>query len=193
MEVKGDSDSSDFEPPKEEVRGIKGERGKIPHFKTIELAELGHLVEDSAEQGQYLFISDMSGQAATFFKYSGPLVSQFHGECKKVIVEKSQTKKEAAAALRKDLLHTMRHGRTCVINLDTMICPLKSEYQYPHVLPLEKLIFDRPRLLSRFKFLIKKEEDFNMLEEKGKFEIRDKFNIIILKNSRNKDCDDHFV
>ena len=45
----------------EQARGKEGERGQIPSFKTVELKELNNIAKAAAENGKYLFISDMSG------------------------------------------------------------------------------------------------------------------------------------
>jgi len=50
-------------------RGKEEERGKIPSFKTIDLVDLDSAVKSVRDEGKYVYISDMSGKAKTFYTY----------------------------------------------------------------------------------------------------------------------------
>ena len=81
-----------------------------------------------------------------------------------------------------------------MINLDTMVPPLKSEYDIPSILPLSNLIFDREKMMSGGKQIVKDDEDHDGRGgSKGTFFINSKFNIIVLMNLQDPDADDEIV
>ena len=86
----------------ERPRGQEEERGKIPYFKTIEIEELVKTTDAARDAGKYVYIADMSGKAVTFFTYQSKWeLYEWHGQVKKAIIKKEQTKKEAAEHFRK--------------------------------------------------------------------------------------------
>mmetsp|Transcript_12949 Transcript_12949/g.21910 ORF Transcript_12949/g.21910 Transcript_12949/m.21910 type:complete len:146 (-) Transcript_12949:207-644(-) len=144
-----------------EGKGKSDERGKIPNFESIELIDLNSKILEASAKGKFIYIADMSGKAATYFNYQAQLLN-FSAESLKVIVQKSQTHKEAGEVLRKNVVSAMRSGRTLVINLDTMVPPLKSKYDCAE-LPLTKLIFNRDNLFEDYMKVVKEEENYDIV------------------------------
>lgn len=63
----------------------------MPAFKTIELRELDMECTWGEENQKYIYIADMHGKAHTYFTYNAQLF-EFHGQVKKAIIHKTQTK-----------------------------------------------------------------------------------------------------
>ena len=63
----------------------------MPAFKTIELRELDMECTWGEENQKYIYIADMHGKAHTYFTYNAQLF-EFHGQVKKAIIQKTQTK-----------------------------------------------------------------------------------------------------
>ena len=53
------------------VRGKEDERGKIPSFETVGWSKLEETCKKAQQEKKFLFIADMTGNAATFFPYAG--------------------------------------------------------------------------------------------------------------------------
>ena len=102
---------------------MEEERGKIEGFNTFKLSKLVDVVEKEQEAGKYVFLADMTGQAATFFSYQTRfMLYDFHADAKRVIVQKTQTPAEATENFRKHVKLDVASGRMTVVNFETM-CP----------------------------------------------------------------------
>lgn len=140
----------------------------------------------------------MSGKAVSFFTYQARWeLHEWHGQVKKAIIKKEQTKKEAAEKLRKEVYNALFYGRETVINFDTMIPSMKKDYDIAGTLPLKDMIFHRENLLADLngpKSLLRPYEDVDKDGNKGNFLPRvDMFNIICLSNMSDPDCDDEII
>ena len=87
----------------EAARGKEDERGKIPSFSTIRLADVAECSEATLKvDHKYLFIADMSGKAVTFFTYNSVYtVYELHALAKEVVVHKKRSVADAQEELRK--------------------------------------------------------------------------------------------
>ena len=175
----------------EEVQGKEGERGQMPSFKTTELRELDMEMTWARENNKYMYIADMHGQAATFFTYNAQ-VFEFHAEVKKAIVHKTQSKEDAAEAFRKELVSAMKYGRPLVVHIKTMV-PRFSDYDMKGVLPLENHFFHRQNTFDNAKQWLRPHEDKDIFGNEGNFHVNENFNLIILSNMTDPDCDDEII
>ena len=116
-----------------------------------------------------------------------------HAEVKNVIFRKTQTVKQAAENLRKRLVAGMLHGSKSVIDLDTTVPPLKTQYDIPSVLPLKDLIFDREKLFKDYMSIVRDSENFSIHKEYGGYLVNPKFQLIVLYNMKDTDCDDEII
>ena len=152
---------------------------------------------NARDAGKYVYISDMSGKAETFFEYgTNYLRYDFHGDVKKAIIKKSISKDEVAENLRTKIKHALKRGQLLVINCDTMVPAFKTDYNKPDKkVPLENLIFDRAAFTDgeNYKAILKDGEDVDDHGNVGMFMMKPDFNIIILHNMSDMDCDDEIV
>ena len=86
----------------------------------------------------------------------------------------------------------MRCGRRLVIHLSTMV-PTFGDYDIKDVCPLKDHFFNRKNTGEKCREWIKPDEDFDVHKNKGFFECHKKFNIIILSNMSDPDCDDEII
>ena len=139
----------------------------------------------------------MSGRAHTFFEYGQDYqLYDFHGDVKKAIIKKSITKDAAAENLRTKLMWAVRRGHMLVINCDTMVPSFKNDYNKPDAqLPLEHLVFDRAAFTDseNYKAILKDGEDKDDHGNEGMYRMHKDFNIVILHNMSDMDCDDEIV
>jgi len=56
-----------------------------------------------------------------------------HEDLKRTIVNKDMTKKEVAQNFRKRILGAIRHDKDLIVDLNNMIPPLKTDYEFPDV------------------------------------------------------------
>jgi capsule polysaccharide modification protein KpsS len=76
---------------------------------------------------RHLFIADQTGKMVDSFKYNNYVVlHEVHGEIKRVIISKKQTKEEATQNIREKILNDMRIGRQSVLNIETMVAMWKD-------------------------------------------------------------------
>jgi len=79
-----------------------------------------------------------------------------------------------------------------------MVPSFRNDYNKPDKkMPLENLIFDRPAFLdgTNYKSILRDEEDYDneTPPNKGCFIMKPDFNIIILHDMSDADCDDEIV
>ena len=117
---------------------------------------------------------------------------EFHAEVKKAIVAKIQTKKEASDNLRRFMISNMKYGRHLVLNLDTMV-PTFSEYDMKDACPMKDHFFHRANTYEHHKKWLRPEEDKDVQGNKGLFRLNPTFNLIILSNMTDPDCDDEII
>ena len=117
---------------------------------------------------------------------------EFHAEVKKAIVAKTQSKKDASNNLRRFLISNMKHGRHLVLNLDTMV-PTFSDYDLADACPLKDYFFHRANLFEKHKGWLRPDEDKDIQGNPGLFALNPKYNLIILSNMANPDCDDEII
>ena len=111
------------------VVGKEGERGKIPSFSTAKFTELEKEVKAAQAEGKFLLIADLTGKANSFFTYAGGCqYFGLHGENKKAIIQKTQTVADAAEKFRKTMVGAMQSGNNLIVDVDTMIVPLSTDY-----------------------------------------------------------------
>ena len=132
----------------------------MPSFKTIDFRELNMEVNWAEEHSKYMFIADMHGQANTYFSYNAQFF-EFHGEVKKAIIAKKQSKQDAAEELRRQIISAMRCGRHLVIHLSTMV-PTFSDYDIKNVCPLKDHFFHRENVGEKVREWIRPEEDHDI-------------------------------
>jgi hypothetical protein len=93
------------------ARGKEGEKGKIPYFDNHDLINAEHFRKANISSKRHLFIADQTGKLGTMYEYAANTrMISAHGEIKKCIIAKTQSKEEGAANLRKDILSCMRRG-----------------------------------------------------------------------------------
>ena len=117
---------------------------------------------------------------------------EFHAEVKKAIVHKTQSKKDASENLRRTIISNMKYGRNLVLHLDTMV-PRFSDYDMKDACPLKDHFFHRANLFDHYKEWLRPEEDVDEDGNKGMFHLNPAFNLILLSNSTDPDCDDSIV
>ena len=72
------------------ARGQEDERGKIANFDTIEFKKLDWYLKKAEQEGKFVFVADMHGQANTFLSYAKEYETyQFASDVKKNIVSKT--------------------------------------------------------------------------------------------------------
>jgi len=90
-----------------------------------------------------------------------------------------------------------------VVDLDTMVPPIKTDYDIPGTLPLKSIILNRKELRNDFihkkaegkmNFTLSESENVDKLDNKGCFHMEDEnFNLIFLSNMSDPDCDDEII
>ena len=121
------------------ARGKEDEKGKIPYFdtQTITRMEVVRKVNQNVNR-RHMFIADQSSVLATSYEYNEHTrMISAHGEIKKCIIAKTQSKEEATANMRKDILSCMRRGEQSVLNIDTMVAMWK-EYDMKQFFDFDK-------------------------------------------------------
>lgn len=113
----------------------------IPGFTKVSFTSLHHLIFQAQEDHQFLFIADLTGKAATACEYSTYQYFSFHGEHKKFSIAKKQTLEDAIETLRRYYVNTMQNGDPLIIDMDTLIPPLKQKYE-TSCTPLKDLLFN---------------------------------------------------
>ena len=178
-------------------KGQEEERGKIPYFKTIPLTDLAKATDAAKAAGKYVFIADMGGKAQTFFTYQAQWeYYSFHGQVKKAIIAKEQTKKEAAENFRGAVYKSVFYGNDLVVDCDTMVPSFKEDYDIKDVLPLKGMVFHRANFIADLKgpkTFLRATENVDKDGNKGNFCLDEKFNIIINCNMADPDCDDEII
>ena len=119
-------------------RGKEGERGKIPSFETIKLADLAKYLKDNIKSDKkFVFLADMSGKAETFFHYTSEYDNYaFHGDVKSHIVHKEITKEKVSQNLRNRIISAMQIGTQIVIYFETTVPQMRENYENADILPL---------------------------------------------------------
>ena len=169
-----------------DARGKEDEKMKIPTFQCHELEAWENVRKANQLARKHLFVSDVSGKCITSLNYNQYVgVCEAHGEIKKVIIAKKQSKGEAAANLRKAILADMRHGRQTVMHIDTMVAQWKDYAVKP--------FFDFDKCQADIKTIITPDEDHDMHNNPKMFEISKDWNIIILFNNSGEFSDDETV
>ena len=90
------------------------------------------------------------------------------------------------------MISNMKHGRYLVLNLDTMV-PTFSDYDIKESSPLKDYFFHRANLFEKHKGWLRPDEDKDLQGNKGLFALNPRFNLIILSNMTNPDCDDEII
>ena len=141
------------------TKGKEDERGQIPSFGTIQLSQLARACRQGLIQEKYIWISDMTGQAATFFEYQ-QVWDQYHlhSDLKQCEIHGTMKYSDMVERFRKKLLHAMLHGTQLVINMDTFVCAFR-EFESKENLPLTQYFFNRQELFDWYKAILRKEED----------------------------------
>ena len=88
----------------------------------------------------------------------------------------------------------MLWGKRLVLDMDTMIVPLKSDYN--DNLPLKKLLFNSNIMYSKdrtYKQILKEGEDKNINGNKGMYFMHPDFGLTILFNMSSESMDDSMV
>ena len=133
-----------------------------------------------------MFVADTNGKTIISLNYNQYVgVTEAHGEIKKVIIAKKQSKAEAGAALRKAILADMRHGRQSVMHIDTMVAQWKDYDVKP--------FFDFDKCQADIKNIITADEDHDMHNNPKMFSISPDWNIIVLFNNSGEYSDDETV
>ena len=73
---------------------------------------------------------------------------------------------------------------------------MKNDYDIKGVLPLKDMVFNRANFLADLKgpkTFLRPEEDVDPDGNKGNFIPKDGFNIILLSNMSDSDCDDEII
>ena len=175
------------------MEGQADERGKISSFETIDLEQLAIKCNIACDNKEYVFIADMSGQANTFFEYQQVwMLMEAHGLFKSCSIAKKMTAEEVSDKIRSRIVLEAKYGRQLVLNLDTMVPQIKSQYDNA-TLPLTELILDRPKYDANFKKILTAGEDTDVHENPGLYVLNDKFNLIFLTNMSDPDFDDEMV
>ena len=170
-----------------DARGKEDEKGKIPNFETHDLTKMEDVRKGNQLAKKNLFIADMNGKLMTALAYNQYVSCvTAHGEFKKVLVQKSQSKAEAGAEIRKQILSSIRHGTQTVLDIDTMVAIWKD---YDELKPF----FDYDNFMANWKTIIKPEENFDKHNNKDFFEPTDQWNIIIYFNNSGEFSDDETV
>ena len=90
-----------------------------------------------------------------------------------------------------------------VVDLNTMVPPIKEDYDIEGILPLKDIILNRKELRNDFinkkakgemNFTLSKTENVDKLKNKGCFHMVDEnFNIVFISNMSDPDYDDEIV
>ena len=149
-------------------------------FSEMKLTQLEKVCDQALANQQYVLMVDKTGNAATFFNYKAKM-REFQREVMAVAMGKKE-KKEACEALRSMLVHSMNYGDRFAIFLDKMAPDFKSEYNFaPDHWPSDE-IFDFPkwRQPECHMKIVKDDENESPQKIKGKFEMKENFQMIIL-------------
>jgi hypothetical protein len=174
------------------VRGKEDEKGKIPHFDTIELTEIAKYLEDAQKEGKFVLVADMHGQCHSFMTYSDKWVPfEFGSQVKKCDIQKTQSHADASEAIRKSLVFHMNRGTHWTLHVEKMI-PMFEKYNGDN-LPLKDFIFKREKLFSDYKTLLKPGEDKDLQGNAGMYNMHKDFNIVMLADAKDEDYDDEIL
>ena len=169
-----------------DVKGKEDEKGKIPNFETHPLTTMENVRKAGQANKKHMFIADMTGKMITGFQYNQYVnLTEAHGEIKKVIIQKSQSKDEAATNLRKAILQDMRQGQQTVLHIDTMVAQWKDYGLKP--------FFDYDKCYAEIMTIIKPEENHDKHNNKDMFAINPDWGIIVLFNNSGEFSDDETV
>ena len=85
----------------------------------------------------------------------------------------------------------MRTGAQMIFHTETMV-PDFAKYDNK-ILPLKDLVFKREKLMTDYMELVKPEENYDLLKNKGMYQMKPDFNIGILMNMSGDSMDDEIV
>ena len=85
----------------------------------------------------------------------------------------------------------MKHGRQLVLDFDTMV-PTVADYDTADC-PIKELLFDKEKLFVDYKKIVKESEDMDTQGNKNLYALNPKFNLIIVSNMADPDCDDEII
>ena len=154
------------------------ERGELEGFESVQFTNLTQYLEEA--ENKYVFMADMSGLIADFFKYRPGQYEIFNiaPELLKINMLKTQTWADVAEKIRARLVVCMLYGRTLILNVEEATVNMR-DLDTPIVLPLDRL-FHREEFFSDRKPLVRDEEDKNKEGKEGMFAISPMFNLMIL-------------
>ena len=133
-------------------------RGELEGFDTIKFTDLMQKIEEG-DKSKYLFLADMSGLIADFFKYRPGQFELFYlaPELMKINMLKSQTWADVAEKIRLRVISCMLHGKTLIIDVDQAVVCFK-DLDTAGVLPLD-YVFYREEFFKERKPLVRDDED----------------------------------
>ena len=116
---------------------------------------------------------------------------EFGTEVKKCIIQKTQKFEDASENMRKSLVFHMVRGSQMIWHCETMV-PDFTKYDN-NILPLTNLVFNREKLMTDYKTLVKQHEDKSVDGTPGCYQMHKDFNLGILMNMADPDTDDEIV
>ena len=167
-------------------------RGTLPGFEKIDLKTLDEVLDKNVRLGKYMFLADMSGQAAVFFSYQTKyMLYDFQAEVKKVIITKTKTPQQAGENFRQRVVQDVLHGRLCCVNFDTMVPELGG---YESGSFTHDFVFDASTFMNRetkdYKKILARGEDKDKDGKIGAYEMGEDFGMCFVFNMADPISDD---
>ena len=155
--------------------------------KTISLTELETATDSAWENNKVPFFFDTQGNASVFFKYKAQLL-ELH-ELQVAITAGERTLEDVKEKIRSSLMYAMKSGDTLVFFMDKLMGKF-GDYYDEKFLPKE--IFNPSEIKNPdiYKKILKEEEDVDAFGNKGGFEMRDTFKVVVL-STRNPEDEDN--
>ncbi len=153
--------------------------------KTIQLGDLEKAIQAAGENDKSVLFFDETGTAASFFTYTAKVV-----ECAKMQVQKAMggtSVDEIKEKYRVNNKNAMATGCPVVYHIDKIVPDFKGEYCDDTTTPA---CFFKPsafKVEEVFKKTLKEDEDKDAFGNKGGFEIRDGYSVVLLSQANPED------
>ena len=150
----------------------------MDNVETIGLAKIQNLGTVQPDDGHFYLIFDKTGNCANFFNYTGTLVD-FNKDIVKVQAG-AQTEADALEVLRKAVVGAARHGKTLVVNFESLRPNFRAEYAGTDA-NLPEWVWNYQQLMTDINKLVRDNENTDHMGGTP-FHMNKGFGIIILLN-----------
>uniref|UniRef100_A0A7S3KU27 Uncharacterized protein n=1 Tax=Euplotes crassus TaxID=5936 RepID=A0A7S3KU27_EUPCR len=152
--------------------------------KTIKLTGLEKAIEESWGNGKVPFFYDTQGNASVFFSYKARLCELHKHQIGRITGAK--TLEEIKEDVRLSFYYAMKNGENLVLFMEKLNFDFDEIFDEEY---LPKEIFEPTEIVKEevYKKAVREEEDVDSFGNKGLFEMRDTFKVVVLSTRNPED------